>query len=265
MVTVSKNKKKSELQSGEKRIKELENAYKDVRKEVYTHFAKVLTKSAVGATLISGIMGMMASVFRIDEVDAKNDIGKPIKVPEVVLDTENSVDKIISGYSYKYAKEHDMLWSFAANLIVICILYVLIFKKLNNNPNLRKKVFDRLAAVDELAKNELSFQNIEKAMEKVDKTAVLEIIENLTKADRKYFDEFIAKPLSIENQELALAVIRGHLQKNPRDLEKLFNAFGTENIPEEIRHIYERVRSKKMLTWDEAVASHYNERTTSNR
>ena len=151
-----------------------------------------------------------------------------------------------------------MLWSFWANIVITTLLFFTYFKELKNNSELAQKAKTRFHAADILAQTKLSFNDIEEVMQKADKVAVLEIIENLSKKDRTFFDNFIAGPTNIQKQELAIAVIKSHLKTHPNELDKLFKAFDIKAIPQEIRTAYNKNRQSNTLSWEQAVLQ-YNQ------
>lgn len=234
----------------------LDKANSDVKRKLLGRLGAASFDSAFNALIASGVLGLIASSIDFVSVDAKNDIGQDIKVPHVNLDFRS--DQFISGYSYDYAKKHDMLWSFWANMVMTTLLFFLSFKELKNNPELAKKAKARFLAADMLAQTKLSFNDIEEVMQKTDKIAVLEIIENLSKKDRAFFDNFIADPTNIQKQELAIAVIKSHLKTHPNELDKLFKAFDIKAIPQEIRTAYEENKKSNTISWEQAVLQ-YNQ------
>mgnify|MGYP003307617877 CR=1 FL=1 len=126
---------------------------------------------------------------------------------------------------------------------------------LKYNPKLAKKAKNRFHAEYMLNQTNLSINDIEAVMRQADKTAVLEIVQNLAKKDRVFFDNFIADPTNIQKQELAIAIIKGHLKTHPNELDKLFKAFDVKSIPQDIRAAYKE--GKKTVAWEQAV-SQYN-------
>lgn len=231
----------------------LNKANSDIKLKLLTHLGGSVAKSAVSTIAAGAILGFMASTIDIVTVDAKNDIGQDIKISKLGLDLR--VDQIISGYSYDYAKKHDMLWSFWANVVVTTFLFCVYFKEFKYNPKLAKKAKNRFHAEYMLNQTNLSINDIEAVMRQADKTAVLEIVQNLAKKDRVFFDNFIADPTNIQKQELAIAIIKGHLKTHPNELDKLFKAFDVKSIPQEIRAAYKE--GKKTVAWEQAV-SQYN-------
>ncbi|MBQ8294078.1 MAG: hypothetical protein IJX89_01695 [Alphaproteobacteria bacterium] len=234
----------------------LDKANTDIKQKLLAHLGKTGLDSAFRATMASGMLGLVASTVDLTSVDAKNDIGQDITIPRVQINFDS--DQMISGYSYDYAKKHDMLWSFWANIVMATLLFFAYFKKLKNNTKLAQKANARFRAADILAQTSLSFNDIEEVMQQADKTAVLEIVQNLTKKDRAFFDSFIADPTNIEKQELAIAIIKTHLKTHPNELDKLFKAFDPKTIPQEIRTAYEQSKQNNTISWEWAV-SQYNQ------
>lgn len=234
----------------------LDKANSDVKRKLLNHLGETGLYSAVAATIAGAYLGLIASSVDAVSVDAKNDIGQDIKVPQFIIDF--NVDQMISGYSYDYAKKHDMLWSFWANIVITTLLFFPCFHVLKNNPKLGQKAIARFHAADMLAQTKLSFKDIEEVMQQADKTAVLEIVQNLAKKDRAFFDNFIADPTNIQKQELAIAVIKSHLKTHPNELDKLFKAFDIKDIPQDIRTAYEESRRGNTLSWEQAVLQ-YNQ------
>ena len=104
----------------------LNKANSDIKLKLLTHLGGSVAKSAVSTIAAGAILGFMASTIDIVTVDAKNDIGQDFKISKLGMDLR--VDQIISGYSYDYAKKHDMLWSFWANVVVTTFLFCVYFK-----------------------------------------------------------------------------------------------------------------------------------------
>lgn len=235
----------------------LDKANSDVKRKLSNHLGKTGLTAATVATMASSMLGVIASLDsqEFTEYDI-NEIGKKVLVSKSSIYIDS--DQFISGYSYDYAKKHDMLWSFWANMVMTTLLFFLLFKEKKNNPELAKKAKARFLAADMLAQTKLSFNDIEEVMQKTDKIAVLEIIENLSKKDRAFFDNFIADPTNIQKQELAIAVIKSHLKTHPNELDKLFKAFDIKAIPQEIRTAYEENKKSNTISWEQAVLQ-YNQ------
>ena len=207
--------------------------------EISTKHKKVnvatVAKAFASSVLLSGLLGAFASYANDDP---KND----------------GTGKFISGYSYKYAKQHDMLWSFWANVVMVTVLLpVLIDRFSARGPVLKESQNDLSEYMTELANIRLSGLSLDemdafirngknKRDSKRIEITVLEVVKNLSQVDRKYFDDFIANPTRVHSQELAASVMRAHLKTHPEDLEKLYNAFESQHLPPEIRREYENLK-----------------------
>lgn len=207
-----------------------------------------VAKAFASSVLLSGLLGAFASYANDDP---KND----------------GTGKFISGYSYKYAKQHDMLWSFWANVVMVTVLLpVLIDRFSARGPVLKENQNDLSEYMTELANIRLSGLSLDemdafirngknKRDSKRIEITVLEVVKNLSQVDRKYFDDFIANPTRVHSQELAASVMRAHLKTHPEDLEKLYNAFESQHLPPEIRREYENLKKDYPVTmsWDQAL------------
>lgn len=235
----------------------LDKANSDVKRKLLNHLGKTGLTAAAVATMASSMLGVIASLDsqEFEEYDI-NEIGKKVLVSKSSIYIDS--DQFISGYSYDYAKKHDMLWSFWANMVMATLLFFTCFHEFKNNPKLAQKAKARFHAADMLAQTKLSFKDIEEVMQQADKTAVLEIVQNLAKKDRAFFDNFIADPTNIQKQELAIAIIKSHLKTHPTELDKLFKAFDIKDIPQDIRTAYEESRRSNIVSWEQAVLQ-YNQ------
>lgn len=208
-----------------------------------------VAKAFASSVLISGFLGAFAANFNDD--------------PD-----NNATDKIISGYSYKYATQHDMLWSFWANVVMISVLWPVLIDRFASRGHAIKSIQNDLSEyMAELANIKFSGLSLNEmdAFIRNSKNkrnplriemAVLEVVNHLSRADRKYFDDFIANPTKVHSQELAASVMRAHLKMFPEDVEKLYNAFESQHLPPEIRRAYERLKKdfQTTISWDQALA-----------
>lgn len=207
-----------------------------------------LSKAFASSVLLSGLLGFLAVNFS-DEID------------------NNATDKFISGYSYKYAKQHDMLWSFWANVVMVSVLLPVLIDRFSARGHATKSIQNDLSEyMAELANIRFSGLSLDEmdafirnSKNKRDplriEMAVLEVVNHLSRADRKYFDDFIANPTKVHSQELAASVMRAHLKMFPEDLEKLYNAFESQHLPPEIRRAYERLKKdyQTTISWDQVL------------
>lgn len=262
----SKAEKLKAAKKQEEKIKKIKRANSDIKIQTIKNLLDSFGSAALIAPMSTVGVGLLAAVFfgssiNTSEIETEdiNEIRRPITVTETSWDIDigfNS-DTFISGYSYEYAKNHNLLFSFYANLLLTSIMFLFIASLgIKFTVEMLK---DRLIAADILAKTDLSFKEIEKAIKKSNKNAILEIIEKLSEQDRKFFDEFIADPNNITKQELAIAVVKGHLMTHPNDLDKLITAFNPESIPQEIRELYEKHKKSKTISWEQAVFQYKNQ------
>lgn len=207
-----------------------------------------VAKAFASSVLLSGLLGAFASYANDD--------------PE-----NDGTGKFISGYSYKYAKQHDMLWSFWANVVMVSVLLPVLIDRFSARGHATKSIQNDLSEyMTELANIRLSGLSLDemdafirngknKRDSKRIEITVLEVVKNLSQVDRKYFDDFIANPTKVRSQELAASVMRAHLKTHPEDLEKLYNAFESQHLPPEIRREYENLKKDYPVTmsWDQAL------------
>lgn len=225
------------------------SAVKNAKKAV----GKALPLGIFSGLIISGLLGATASI----RVDLEKEEGS-------VID-DWVAKQFVSGYSYKYAKEHGYLFSFWANVIFTTVFSAIVFKKhavrmykntqsfsVSEDGVYLKKI------VDQLSKNPITVANIDKYLDGIENVGlrkiVLDMVKNLAKNDAQIFETYINNPLDIHNQEMALAVVRGKLMTDTNILDRLFNAFDPASIPAEIRDMYEQHRKSKDISWDQAVA-----------
>lgn len=207
-----------------------------------------VAKAFASSVLLSGLLGAFASYANDD--------------PE-----NDGTGKFISGYSYKYAKQHDMLWSFWANVVMVSVLLPVLIDRFSKRGPVFKEIQNDLSEyMTELANIRLSGLSLDemdafirnsknKRDPKRIEITVLEVVNHLSRADREYFDDFIANPTKVHSQELAASVMRSHLETHPEDLEKLYNAFESQHLPPEIRRAYERLKKdyQTTISWDQAL------------
>ena len=168
-----------------------------------------VAKAFASSVLLSGLLGAFASYANDD--------------PE-----NDGTGKFISGYSYKYAKQHDMLWSFWANVVMVSVLLPVLIDRFSKRGPVFKEIQNDLSEyMTELANIRLSGLSLDemdafirnsknKRDPKRIEITVLEVVNHLSRADREYFDDFIANPTKVHSQELAASVMR--LPKWPSEI-----------------------------------------------
>ena len=97
-----------------------------------------VAKAFASSVLLSGLLGAFASYANDD--------------PE-----NDGTGKFISGYSYKYAKQHDMLWSFWANVVMVSVLLPVLIDRFSKRGPVFKEIQNDLSEyMTELANIRLS-------------------------------------------------------------------------------------------------------------
>lgn len=221
----------------------------DEKKAKRRNIIPTLPKALASSVFISGWLGGVAAI-NLEE------------------NTEHRFkDVLISGYSYEYAKQHDMLWSFWANVVMASVLlpvFINIFSARSPEvKSIRSGLSKYLAELENIRFSGLSLGEMDAFIRNSKKKrelrrielAVLDVVRHLSREDRKYFDDFIANPTKVHSQELAASVMRAHLMTHPEDLEKLYNAFETKYLPPEIRRAYENLKKDypATISWDQAL------------
>ena len=85
-----------------------------------------VAKAFASSVLLSGLLGAFASYANDD--------------PE-----NDGTGKFISGYSYKYAKQHDMLWSFWANVVMVSVLLPVLIDRFSARGHATKSIQNDLS------------------------------------------------------------------------------------------------------------------------
>ena len=121
--------------------------------------------------------------------------------------------------------------------MIVLLAEALVLSLLAINNAKRNKQIDLMAEIAKISKE----QNIDPTYIKKMLKVAPNIIKNMSKDSRVYFDMLIEGKLDTENApaflDMATSIMEGHLQTHPEDLQVIMNLFDEHSIPESIKQM----------------------------
>lgn len=210
----------------------------------------------IGHSLIQGIIISCIAGIIINPCTTPDDESKTTK-------SKYKFERFISGYSYSYARTHEMTEAFYSNIFITFMATLIIAGTRYgrsvkiNSPEWLKET-ERALACQEHVKyiayssnidcigldnmySELSYDDY--------RHEVLQLTYGLARQDSQYLNQFLKIKASIKNKNIAHEIIRGHLAKHPRDITKLKPILNKWYITDEFREMYNKyAESKNKIT-----------------
>lgn len=121
--------------------------------------------------------------------------------------------------------------------MIVLLAEALVLSLLAINNAKRNKQIDLMAEIARISKE----QNIDPQYIKKMLKVAPDIIKNMSKDSRVYFDMLIEGKLDTEKApaflDMATSIMEGHLQTHPEDLQVIMNLFDERSIPESIKQM----------------------------